>query len=95
MDGDPGAGEVSIILIGSIRTAIPYHRIDAISVAVPTGIAAGMKFRILPNGTTGYLVGGPAVRVTTGRTPSWCQPGEELVAARDRRRAPLPPGTGL
>ncbi len=85
-----GAGEVSIILAGIIRTAIPYHRIDAVSVAVPTGIAAGMGLRILPNSTTGYLVGGPAVRVTTGSTAVVVSAGrpEELVAAIGRRRGP-------
>lgn len=60
--------EVSIRVAGIFTTAIPYHSIDDVTPWKPTGIAAGMGLRVLPHGTTGYLVGGPSVRIKTGNT---------------------------
>lgn len=59
---------VSIRVARIFATEIPYHQIDEVGPDRPTGIAAGMGVRMLPNSTTGYLVGGPSVRITTGRT---------------------------
>jgi hypothetical protein len=56
---------VHIRVAGVFTTTIPY---DQITVAAPdrvTGVREGMGLRILPNKTTGYLVGGPSVRINT------------------------------
>ncbi|MHA7274891.1 hypothetical protein ACX80Z_15895 [Arthrobacter sp. TMT4-20] len=60
--------EVSIKVGGIFATRIPYREIDTVTPGQPTGIRSGMGLRVMPNSTTGYLVGGPSVRITTGRT---------------------------
>ena len=62
------ARQVRIRVAGIFATTIPYHTIDEVTPWKSTGIAAGMGLRVLPHGTTGYLVGGPSVRITTGST---------------------------
>lgn len=79
--------EVSIKVGGIFATSIPYRQIDAVSPGQSTGIGAGMGLRMMPNGTTGYLVGGPSVRITTGRTAvvvSSNRPEELSQAIRSR-----------
>lgn len=60
--------EVSIRVAGIFATTIPYRNIDDVTPWKSTGTGAGMGLRVLPHGTTGYLVGGPSVRITTGST---------------------------
>lgn len=60
--------EVSIKVGGIFATRIPYREIDTVTPGQTTGIGAGMGLRVMPNRTTGYLVGGPSVRITTGRS---------------------------
>lgn len=60
------ASQVSIKVAGIFATTIPYDTIDDVLPGKPTGIVAGMGLRVLPNRTTGYLVGGPSVRIMTG-----------------------------
>lgn len=83
------ATEVSIRVVGIFSTTIPYHRIDEVAPWKSTGIASGMGLRVLPNETTGYLVGGPSVRITTGRTAVLVSSNapEKLSEAIERRRA--------
>lgn len=79
--------EVSVRVSGIFATRIPYHQIDDVAPGRPTGITAGMGLRILPNSTTGYLVGGPSIRITTGSTAVLvsCDSPEKLSEAiRDR-----------
>ncbi|MUK03569.1 hypothetical protein GM708_17720 [Vibrio cholerae] len=59
---------VSVRVAGIFATYIPYHQIDEVGPDRPTGIAADMGVRMLPGSTTGYLVGGPSVRITIGCT---------------------------
>jgi len=63
-----GADSVRIRTAGIFSTTIPYEQITDVAIAPPTGLAAGMGLRIFPGRTTGYLVGGPAIRITTGRS---------------------------
>lgn len=83
--------EVRIRVAGMFATEIPYHQIDDVGPGRSTGIAAGMGLRILPDRTTGYLVGGPSVRITTGRAAVLvsCDAPEELSEAIRVLRASL------
>lgn len=58
------AREMSIKVAGIFGTKIPYKSIDYVAPAESTGLAAGMGLRVLQNRTTGYLVGGPSVRIS-------------------------------
>lgn len=62
------AREMSIKAAGIFGTKIPYKSIDYVAPAESKGLAAGMGLRVLQNRTTGYLVGGPSVRITLERT---------------------------
>lgn len=83
------AGELSISVARIFRTSIPYHRIDGVQPAKATGLGSGMGLRIMPNSTTGYLVGGPAVRISTGSTSVLVSTDAptELTEAIERRRS--------
>ena len=61
-------GEVALFVrvAGLFSTTIPYREISAVSVGPATGFAQGMGLRILSGGSTGYLVGGPSVRIQRG-----------------------------
>ncbi len=80
--------ELTIRVAGVFSTTVPYRQIDGIAPDKITGLAAGMGLRKLPGNTTGYLVGGPSVRISTGSTDvvvSTDRP-TELAAAVERRR---------
>lgn len=80
--------EVSIRTAGIFATTIPYHSIDDVTPWKSTGAGAGMGLRVLPHGTTGYLVGGPSVRMTTGSTAVLVSSNtpEKLSEAIEHRR---------
>ncbi|GAA2564096.1 hypothetical protein LR392_05825 [Arthrobacter sp. AK04] len=59
---------LSIRVAGVFATTIPYREISAVSAGRNTGFVQGMGLRILPGGGTGYLVGGPSVRIQCGNT---------------------------
>lgn len=82
------ANKVSIKVAVIFATTIPYDTIDNVTAGETTGIAAGMGLRILPNNTTGYLVGGPSVRITTGGTAVLVSSNtpEKLLEAIEHRR---------
>ncbi|WP_160667924.1 hypothetical protein [Pseudarthrobacter sp. ATCC 49987] len=48
---------------GLFSTKIAYKEITVVSTGPSTGIREGMGLRVLPGGGTGYLVGGPTVRI--------------------------------
>ena len=73
-----GAQGMGIRVAGMFSTEIPYREITAVSAGPVTGIREGMGLRILPDGT-GYLVGGPSVRIDCGSTAV-------LVSCRDPER---------
>jgi hypothetical protein len=58
---------IGIRVAGVFATEIPYREITAVTAGPVTGLREGMGLRILPDGT-GYLVGGPSVRIETGKT---------------------------
>ncbi|MDK1360721.1 hypothetical protein QNO00_10640 [Arthrobacter sp. zg-Y1219] len=58
---------IRIRVAAVFATEIPYREITGVSVGPVTGLREGMGLRILPDGT-GYLVGGPSVRIECGRT---------------------------
>jgi hypothetical protein len=59
---------LSIRVAGLFSTTIPYQEISAVSAGPATGFLQGMGLRILPGGGTGYLVGGPSVRIHCSNT---------------------------
>ena len=83
------AREISIKVAGIFGTKIPYKSIDDVAPAEPTGLTAGMGLRVLQNRTTGYLVGGPSVRITLARTAVLVSSDtpEKLSEAIEVRRA--------
>lgn len=60
-----GVHGVHIRVAGVFTTTIPYDQITGAAPDGVTGVREGMGLRILPNKTTGYLVGGPSVRINT------------------------------
>jgi hypothetical protein len=60
-----GTNGVHIRVAGIFTTTIPYEHITEVATDRVTGVREGMGLRVLPNKTTGYLVGGPTVRVFT------------------------------
>ena len=54
---------VSIRVAGIFSTSIAYADLSTVSVGPATGLREGMGLRILPGEGTGYLVGGPSVRL--------------------------------
>lgn len=62
-----GEHSIGIRVAGFFATEVPYREITAVSAGPVTGLREGMGLRILPDGT-GYLVGGPSVRIETGKT---------------------------
>ena len=70
-----GPQSLHIRVAGIISTEIPYREISSVSAGPVTGLREGMGLRILPGGT-GYLVGGPSVRVQ-------CRFTDVLVSCRD------------
>ncbi|MGO4191149.1 hypothetical protein AB4Y67_05720 [Arthrobacter sp. YAF17] len=59
---------LSIRVAGLFSTTVPYGEITAVSAGPITGFLQGMGLRILPGGGTGYLVGGPTVRIQCSNT---------------------------
>lgn len=85
--------DLGIRVAGVFATTISYRDISDVAPANETGIAEGMGLRILPNSTTGYLVGGPTVRITTGRSAvlvSSATPEKLVEAIEHRRIHPVP-----
>ncbi|WP_341394450.1 hypothetical protein [Arthrobacter sp. G119Y2] len=76
-----GGKGMEIRVAGMFSTEIPYREITAVSAGPDTGIREGMGLRILPDGT-GYLVGGPSVRIDCGYTAVLvsCREPERLLA---------------
>ncbi|HSO92787.1 MAG TPA: hypothetical protein VLR70_16765 [Arthrobacter sp.] len=76
-----GEAGLSIRVAGLFSTTIPYREISAVSAGPATGFVQGMGLRILPGGGTGYLVGGPSVRIQCGNTNVLvsCADPQELV----------------
>src|SRR5699024_12769155 len=68
---------------------IPYNSFDDVAPAEPTGLTAVMLLLVLQNRTTGYLVGGPSVRITLARTAVLVSSDtpEKLSEAIEVRRA--------
>ena len=60
-----GKEGVRIRVAGIFTTTIPYDHITEVATDRVTGVREGMGLRMLPNKTTGYLVGGPTVRIYT------------------------------
>ena len=73
---------LSIRVAGLFATTIPYRQISAVSAGPNTGFVQGMGLRVLPGGGTGYLVGGPSVRIQCGNTTVFvsCADPQGLVA---------------
>lgn len=69
------------IRVAFFSTEIAYREITAVSAGPVTGLREGMGLRILPDGT-GYLVGGPSVRIDCGSTAVLvsCREQERLLA---------------
>lgn len=80
--------ETSIKVAGIFGTKIPYGTINDVTPGESTGLVAGMGLRTLQNRTTGYLVGGPSVRITMARTAVLVSSNtpEKLSAAIEDRR---------
>lgn len=76
---------LSIRVAGLFSTTIPYWEISAVSAGPATGFLQGMGLRILPGGGTGYLVGGPSVRIQCGNNVVLvsCADAQRLVARID------------
>lgn len=71
---------LSVRVAGLFSTKIAYRDITAVTTGPSTGLREGMGLRILPGGGTGYLVGGPTIRIQT--TSGWL-----LVSCADPERA--------
>lgn len=67
---------LSVRVAGVFSTSIPYQEIAAVSAGPATGLLHGMGLRLLPGGGTGYLVGGPSVRIQ-------CRNASVLVSCAD------------
>lgn len=83
--------ELSIRVAGLFSTSVPYRSVSEASPDADTGFIQGMGLRKLGNRTTGYLVGGPTVRIRTGDSAILVstESPEELASAIQDRRAPL------
>lgn len=83
--------ELRIRVAGVFSTSVPYRSISETAPEPDTGYLQGMGLRKLGNRTTGYLVGGPAVRIRTGDSALLVSTDcpRELLAAVDERRAPF------
>lgn len=93
-----GPQSLHIRVAGIISTEVPYREITAISAGPVTGLREGMGLRILPGGT-GYLVGGPSVRIGCRYTDVLvsCSEPDRLLAAVTPLLPALPaprPGRG-
>ncbi|KNC20411.1 hypothetical protein AC792_00860 [Arthrobacter sp. RIT-PI-e] len=86
-----GTEELSIRVAGVFSTSIPYRTITGTAPDADTGFVQGMGLRKLPHRTTGYLVGGPTVRIGTGETAVLVstEAPEELSRAIEERRVPF------
>ncbi|WAP52053.1 hypothetical protein OL239_01630 [Arthrobacter sp. ATA002] len=73
-----GGEGLHIRVAGIISTEVKYREIRAISAGPVTGLRYGMGLRVLPEGT-GYLVGGPSVRIE-------CAGGDVLVSCGEPDR---------
>lgn len=60
-----GIDELNIRVAGIFKTTVSYDLITEVAPDRVTGLREGMGLRMLPNRTTGYLVGGPSVRIHT------------------------------
>lgn len=73
---------LSVRVAALFSTTIAYKEISAVSTGPSTGLREGMGLRILPGGGTGYLVGGPTIRIQCAGT--WllitCADPEDAVA---------------
>lgn len=58
---------IRIRVAAVFATEIPYREITGVSAGPVTGLREGMGLRIIPDGS-GYLVGGPSVRIECGKT---------------------------
>ena len=56
---------LSVRVAGLFSTKIAYREITAVATGPSTGLREGMGLRLLPGGVTGYLVGGPTLRIQT------------------------------
>ncbi|MGP4033486.1 hypothetical protein [Pseudarthrobacter sp. 1C304] len=56
---------LSVRVAGLFSTTIAYREITTVATGPSTGLREGMGLRILPGGGTGYLVGGPTIRIQT------------------------------
>ena len=76
-----GEDGVRIRVAALFSTQIRYGEITGISAGPVTGLREGMGLRILPDGT-GYLVGGPSIRIDCGNTcvVVSCTHPEQLLA---------------
>lgn len=59
---------IRISVAGLFSTEVRYQDITEVTVGPTTGLLQGMGLRILPGRGTGYLVGGPTVRIRTGNS---------------------------
>ena len=77
-----GEHDIGIRVAGFFATEVPYREITAVCAGPVTGLRYGMGLRTLPDGT-GYLVGGPSVRIETGKTAVLvsCSEPDRLLAA--------------
>lgn len=72
--------EVTVGVMGMSDT-IPYAHVEAVEVGPSTGVREGVGVRFLKGAnSTGYVVGGPTVRITTRTT-------DYLVSARNPEAA--------
>jgi hypothetical protein len=76
---------VRISVAGLFSTEVRYRDIADVAVGPATGLLHGMGLRILPGRTTGYLVGGPTVRIRCGDATLLvsCARPEEFIECLD------------
>lgn len=84
-----GETDLSVRVAGLFSTTIAYREITAVSAGPSTGIREGMGLRVLPGGGTGYLVGGPTIRIQGGAGTWLLVSCADPVAAIVRIRAHL------
>lgn len=78
--------EVFVRTFGFFQTSIKYSEIESLEVGPVTGLKYGAGLRILPD-ATGYLTGGPSIRITsTGRQPNIIASAEDPQAVIDAVR---------
>ncbi|MCC9146251.1 MULTISPECIES: hypothetical protein [unclassified Arthrobacter] len=84
-----GPGSVQIRVAAVFATEIPYREIRGVSAGPVTGLREGMGLRILP-GATGYLVGGPSIRIECGPIAVLvsCREPERLLSSLARQGVP-------